>query len=222
MELISVMPIHLKSNTLTAATIAFALSVSPIIKASECFNPSPHHQKSKDTFQPIESKKLTYSENKTLKSIFKHMDGRWTGTATGFFCMGTDKTPREKPDSYIIQEMEVDTNSSGDLVLSAQLLSETKETSRQENMRLFISSGILRVGQNSKSGDTSLDSAAKNKIVFTQKYRIPTRQGGKIKGSIAQEIIRTIHASRSSMTIEYNVYTQGVLSSKSVWKLRKK
>ncbi|MDE1464218.1 hypothetical protein [Spartinivicinus poritis] len=222
MKLISVIPINLKSYTLTAVAIAFALPTSPIALASECFSPSPHYQKDKDTFQPIESKKLTYAEKKTLKPIFKHMDGRWKGTATGFFCMGTEKAPRKKPDNYIIQEIEVNTNSSGDLTLSAQLLSETKETSRQENLRLFISSDILRVGQNSKSGDTSLDSAAKNKIVFTQRYRIPTRKDGKIKGSISQEIIRNIHASRSSMTIEYNVYTQNVLSSKSVWELRKK
>ncbi|WP_163836176.1 hypothetical protein [Spartinivicinus ruber] len=211
-----------KSITSFVFNIAFALLLPAQVLGSSCFSPSPNNKQNEDSFKPVTEKNLSRSEQRSIRNIFKNMGGRWTGTATGFFCMGTEKSLRQKPDNYIIESMDVNTNSSGDLVLSAQLFSQAKETSRQENMRLFISAGKLRLDKNSKMGDVSLDQITKNKVVFTQRYRIPTRQNGTIKGSIAQEIIRTISASRSTLQIEYNIYTQGVLSSNSVWMLRKK
>lgn len=216
------MLVNFKSiNTLTLS-LALTFFLPSISFASECFSPSPHQQKGNDTFKPIGAKNLTSAQRKILKRMFKKMDGRWEGTTTGFFCMGTEKSPRQKTDNYIIEELEVDANSSGDLTLAARMNSIEKGTSRQENMKLFSSSGILRIGQNRKSGDVSVDSLSKGKLAFTQRYRVPTNHGATKKGSFGQEIIRTVSAKRSSLIIEYKVYTQGLLSSKSVWKLRKK
>ena len=241
--------------------------------AEGCFSLSPRAASGK-AFEPVQARKLTSSERHQINTLFRRMAQQWEGEVHGYFCMGTENSPRKRPDNYQIT-VRVQRDSSNNIQLEAALFSPRKKMSRHENLRLFSSSGFLRVDVNRSSGDVGLVSLSDQHLEFIQAFRTrhnqPIKQDADKKDekdekdekhedneeittlpadneeaslppetddddkkdgdkqekvrsknfSVAREIIRKITISDTHLTIDYKVYTQGVLSSASTWQLKK-
>ena len=243
----------------------FAILVGVLTSASalaeDCFSLSPRAASDK-AFESVQAHKLTSSERHQISTLFRKMAQQWEGDVHGYFCMGTENSPRKRPDNYQIT-VRVKRDSSSNIQLESTLFSPRKKMSRHENLRLFSSSGFLRVDVNRSSGDVDLVSLSDQHLEFIQAFRtrhsrpikrnddkkneeittLPANEeeasilpeaddDGKKDGdkqekvhsrsfSVAREIVRKITISDTHLTIDYTVYTQGVLSSASTWQLKK-
>ncbi|GAA4649528.1 hypothetical protein GCM10023116_18020 [Kistimonas scapharcae] len=234
------------------------LNLTPAL-AADCFSLSPQAASGK-VFEPVKARKLTSSEQRQIDTLFRKMAQQWEGETQGYFCMGTESSPRKRPDNYQVTA-KVERDSSGNIRLEADLFSPPKKTRRRENLRLFSSHDILRIDVNSSSGDVGLVSLDNQHLEFIQTFRVTHRQPIKRDDdeekegevsilpvddevsilpeidddaeedeqekirfktfSTAREIVRKITISGAYLTIDYKVYTQGVLSSASTWRMKK-
>ncbi|RDH43965.1 hypothetical protein [Zooshikella ganghwensis] len=219
-----------------APTILIALylclGIAPT-QASECFSPSPLKKKSGQTFEEIKPVKLTNTQASSIRNMFKNLRGNWRGTATGFFCLGTEKSPRQKADNFTIKA-EIDVFSQQDIVITADMDAIEQRKQRTEIFRLFSSNGFLRLNKNRTAGDVKVKTISQNEISFVQYSQIKINSKGpstttdakntvnKSGGIARREIITTIKRSYKALRIEYKVYSNGVLSSTSTWSLKKR
>ncbi|WP_211826979.1 hypothetical protein [Kistimonas asteriae] len=244
------------------------LGLTPV-SAADCFSASPLAASGK-AFEPTEARKLTSSEQRQIDTLFRKMAKQWEGETHGYFCMGTENTPRKKPDNYQLTAT-VKQDSSGNIRLEADLYSPQKKTSRRETLRLFSSRDFLRIDVNNASGDVALVSLDNQHLTFIQTFRVTHRQPikrdkddegeGEVsilpvddevsilpaiedevsllpeiedeesddkeekirfkRLSTVREIVRTITVSGAYLTIDYKVYTQGLLSSATTWRMKK-
>ena len=235
------------------------LNLTPA-SAADCFSLSPQAASGK-AFEPVRARELTSSEQRQIDTLFRKMAQQWEGETQGYFCMGTENSPRKKPDNYQVTA-KVKRDSSGNIRLEADLFSPQKKIRRRENLRLFSSHDVLRIDVNSRSGDVGLVSLDNQHLEFIQTFRVTHRQPIKRdddeeKGEVtilpvdeevsilpeiddeaeendeeqekirfktfstAREIVRRITISGAYLTIDYKVYTQGVLSSASTWRMKK-
>ena len=236
------------------------LGLTPV-SAADCFSASPLVASGK-AFEPTEARKLTSSEQRQIDTLFRKMAKQWEGETHGYFCIGTENTPRKKPDTYQLTAT-VKQDSSGNIRLEADLYSPQKKTSRRETLRLFSSRDFLRIDVNNASGDVALVSLDNQHLTFIQTFRVTHRQPikrdkddedeGEVEVSIlpvddevsilpeiedeesddkeekirfkrlstVREIVRTITVSGAYLTIDYQVYTQGLLSSATTWRMKK-
>ncbi|MBU2711365.1 hypothetical protein [Zooshikella harenae] len=165
--------------------------------------------------------------------MFKNLHGNWRGTATGFFCLGTEKKPRQKPDNYSLKAG-VDVFRQQDIEITADMESIAQSKQRTETFRLFSSNGFLRYNRNHPAGDVKVNNISRNEISFTQHSQIRlhpkstlTEDGVKSNvnnngGTARREIITTLKRTYKNIQIEYKVYSNGVLSSVSSWNLKKR
>lgn len=93
--------------------------------------------------------------------------------------------------------------------------SQEKRTSRIENLELILTKNRLRVGVDAPAGDIELIKGTNNFLVFLKKDNIRNPSGG----LVTQEIVRSISHTGNSLSIEYLLYTNGLLSSFSLWEL---
>ncbi|MGI0116150.1 hypothetical protein [Zooshikella sp. RANM57] len=185
--------------------------------AEPCFTPSPLKKKSGQAFEEIKPVKLTNKQIHNIRNMFKNLRGNWRGTATGFFCLGTEKKPRQKPDNYSLKA-DMDVFSQQDIEITADMESIAQSKQRTETFRLFSSNGFLRYNRNHPAGDVKVNSISRNEISFVQHSQIRLGPKG---GTARREIITTLKRTYKNLQIEYKVYSNGVLGSVSTWKLQK-
>ena len=197
----------------------FLLLASPELLAQKCFSQAPSLQGGQDPYQAIASTRLSKEGGEVVEKLSKRIKGRWAGDAEGFFCRGKEGAPREEADRYRIV-MDVTTDGSEELLITSYLSSKDNKTNRTERLRLILSSNSLRANRNDRAGEVNIMAMPRNgkSIEFLHKSVRPGVTGG----AGFTEILRRIKVSATTLTIVFEVYTKGGLTSGSTWKLRKK
>ncbi|MDE1464026.1 hypothetical protein [Spartinivicinus poritis] len=179
--------------------------------ALECFTLSPSKQESNNAFMPITSSILSAAEQKKVKLLFENLEGNWRGTAKGYRCLGTSKSPKIDKSNYKV-DFRVSEFSQGDLEINSSLDDQTKGESIQEYIRLYSSKDYLRIETNNKAGDVEINKLSSTAVEFVQKIRI---QG------LRKETIRRFAIHGSHLTVDYEFYSQDVLARKIIYQLKK-
>lgn len=189
----------------------------PVALGAECFEPSPLTPPGADPHIAIESNRLSNSQQKAIEMLFKSLRGRWQGKSYGYFCKGSEESPKKVSDNATA-EIEVESYDRNSATIKAVLTAADRRSSRNELLRLILNGETLRVGRDTRAGETRVLSANANQLAFAVKES----QGrvGVIGGF--REVHRTISVSRNQLTIEFTVYSQGGLSSTSRWVARKR
>ena len=186
--------------------------------AQECFQQAPSLENGADPFAPIASTRLSKDDRKAVEKLFRNVKGRWTGDAEGYFCRGNKESLRKEADNYRIA-MEATTDGSEELLITSELNSKTKKTTRTEKLRLFVSNDSLRVNHNDRGGEVKIlqMSRSGDAIEFIHKVVVSTDTGA----IDFTEIVRRIQVSATRLSIVYDVYLRGGLTSSGTWKLAK-
>lgn len=195
------------------------LSTSTPLLAQACFQQAPSLRAGDDPFKPTEPTRLSSDGRKSVEKLFQKVKGRWAGDSQGYFCRGTESAPRKEADGYRIA-MEATTKGSNELHITSAMVSKDNTTSRTEKLRLFLSDNTLRVDRNDRGGEVKIVqlSPGGSSIEFLHKVI----NSGAPGPAGFTEILRRIQVSATTLTIAYEVYLQGGLTSSSTWKLRKK
>lgn len=192
------------------------LGMAGAVPAQECFSQAPSLAGGKDPYQVLTPTRLSKEGAKSIEKLFKKLKGRWAGEADGFFCRGTEAAPRREDDDFRVA-MEAVAKATDALEITSDLTEKNNRTSRSERLRLMITDGTLRANRDDPGGDVEILDMSRNgsSIAFLHK-EIKSGGGG------FTEILRRIKVSGTSLTIVYDVYTRGGLTSSSTWKLKKK
>lgn len=192
------------------------MSASTGSLSQECFQQAPSLENGADPFAPVASTRLSKDDRKAVEKLFQNVKGRWTGDAEGYFCRGKKESPRKEADIYRIA-MEATTDGSDELLITSELNSEVKKTTRTERLRLFVSGDSLRVNRNDRGGEVKIlqISRSGNAIEFDHKVVNSAATGA----TDFTEIVRKIQVSATRLTIVYAVFLRGGLTSSSTWKL---
>ena len=202
-----------------AAALAAALLVAPALHAQQCFDPAPSLQGGRDPYQTLTPTRVSADGRKSIEALFKKLRGRWEGRAGGYFCRGTKESPRTEPDDFDIV-MKATTSGTREISMVSELQSRENKKSRTETLRLFLTDSSLRVNRNDRAGEVTIESLSRGggSIAFAQKEILSRAPGG----AGFTEIHRRIEVGPTSLTMRYDVYLRGGLTSSTVWKLRKK
>lgn len=195
-------------TTVHAATLSCCLVVTANLDAAECFSEPPDDE-------PEEVTKLNRAEHRSLRTLLRKFDGRWLGQIDGFLCKGTFDSPRKEPDNFSL-EVEIDVDSSGNLLLEADL--ENERVTRREQLRIFIDSQRFRVDHNSGKGNALIIYSDDSQIEFLTKNVYE-----KLDDAIARYMtFRRFEISGSTLNIDFFVFDNGVLASQSRWSLKRR
>ena len=206
-----------RSLAVVGAGVLVFFAASDLL-AENCYDQAPSLQGRQDPNQPIPSTQLSKDGRAGIEKLFKRMKGRWAGASDGYFCLGKESAPRKQEDSYhIVMES---TLSDSVLLIRSDLVAKDNTTKRTETLRLILSDSSLRVNRDDPAGEVMiLDlSRSGNAIEFLHKeLRSPVTGGAGFT-----EIRRKIKVSATTLTIVFEVYVEGGLTSASTWKLKKK
>jgi hypothetical protein len=197
------------------------ITTPPQVMAAECFAGSPAKNRGLPLTAEIEIKNITDDEHQTLTRFIKNLEGFWKGTATEINCKGATSAPMEEKHDY-----KVDVHATSKYLPVEDALSlkfratwdgKTRNTSKMENFRFFLTPQRLRLDRNIPAGDVATIKVAENFLVFTKMTHMRNAAGG----VVAQEIVRSFQLAHRTLTIEYLVYSNGMLAAKSQWELRR-
>ena len=205
------------SAFLSSAFLASTVLAAPLAAGAKCFDRSPLTPPGADPHTAIESNQLSHSQKKAVDALFKSLRGRWQGKAKGYFCKGTRESPRQVSDNATA-EIEVESYERDSVTIKAILTADDRRSSRNELLRLFLSDETLRVGRDTRAGETKVLSARRNQLAFA--IKVFHRHGGAVGG--IREVHRKILVTHNQMTIEFTVYSQGGLISTSRWTARRR
>lgn len=208
-------------NKYIAVGIIWWLVLLPgITVAAECFGNSPSKNRGLPLTTEIEIKNISSNEHQTLGRLIKNMEGFWNGTAIEINCKGDASAPVEEKHEYKVRVhattkyMPVEDAQS--LKFRATWEGKTRNTTKLENFRFFLTQDRLRLDRNIPAGDVEIIKIEDNFLVLTKKTNVRNRTGG----VVAQEIVRSYLLTHNTLSIEYLAYSNGRLEAKSHWELR--
>ena len=195
--------------------VALTLLVAvPCTGLPECLDPSPTVAAGKDPYGAITVRELTGDEHKTIKALFKSLDGQWQGSASALQCRDLKDPQRNKRYLYTVKA-EVEVDYFGNFFLQKTLYSRERQTTHQEILRLYLADSHLRINSASTSGNVELIDVEKNRISFLYRLLLQSAAAG---GSIRKEIFVVLTAGEQSFEIEQRTYSQGRLSDEQTWR----
>lgn len=184
------------------------------VQAVECFAPSPSVKNNIDVYEEIKTRKLTKAEYEQLSQLFKSIKGGWKGKAETVTCKGSQDAPRQDTVRYDVVS-DVETGLSNSIMIKSELHSSEKKQNYQETLTYFLSPERLGVTDSSRAGDVELINVARNFLVYLRKVNKRTPAGG----LVAQEFVKSIAVYDHSLMLEDLSYSNGLLESRSTWKL---
>ncbi|MGD8572879.1 MAG: hypothetical protein PVG89_10065 [Gammaproteobacteria bacterium] len=197
------------------AALSVALVLWPIMTAAQtCFSASPSKNAGIPVTAHSDIRDLSDREYQHLTNLFKAMEDHWSGTVQETVCRGSPDSVKKDVHDYTV-EPEIEFTTSKTLELDATWHSKQKKTSRVENLELILTKDRLRLDVDAASGDVKLIKVADNFLVFLDKNNIRNPSGG----VVTQEIVHSFALASGSLTIEYKLYTNGLLVSFSTWLL---
>ena len=201
-------------------SMSWAALVSVEATAAECFGNSPSKNRGLPLTAEIAIKNIASDEYQTLERLIKNMEGFWNGTATEINCKGDASATAEEKHEYKVhvhattKYMPVEDTQS--LKFRATWEGKTRNTTKLENFRFFLTQDRLRLDRNIPAGDVEIIKIEDNFLVLTKKTNVRNRAGG----VVAQEIVRSYLLTHNTLSIEYLAYSNGRLVAKSHWELR--
>ncbi|MFT5449203.1 MAG: hypothetical protein ACI9DC_004392 [Gammaproteobacteria bacterium] len=192
-----------------SALVVSALLAAPFAVGAKCFDRSPLTPPGADLHTTLEPNRLSNSQQKPVEALLKSLRGRWRGKAIGYFCEGTEKSPRKVSDNATT-EIEIESEDRNTVTIKAILTAADRRSSRHELLRLILSGKKLRIGRDSRAGETHVLSASRSKLAFEVKQSNGRGRRGGASGP--REVHRKIIVTHSQLTIEFTVYTQSGLS----------
>lgn len=184
------------------------------VQAVECFAPSPSVKNNIDVYEEIKTRKLTKAEYEQLSQLFTSIKGGWKGKAETVTCKGSQDAPRQDTVRYDVVS-DVETGLSNSIMIKSELHSGEKKQNYQETLTYFLSPERLGVTDSSRAGDVELINVARNFLVYLRKVNKRTPAGG----LVAQEFVKSIAVYDHSLMLEDLSYSNGLLESRSTWKL---
>lgn len=185
--------------------------------AETCFSDSPSKLAGEPVTAEVDVSQLTASQYKDLKMLFTSLEGNWRGTVKETMCSGSINAVKKQVHTYKV-EPEARFERSQTFKLDSTWYSSDRKTSRIENMELILKQHHLRLDVDAAAGDVKLIKVADNFLVFLDKNNFQNPAGG----IVTQEIVRSLAHTGNSLTIEYRLYTNGLLVSFSIWDLSRK
>ena len=183
-------------------------------RAEDCFSGSPTKNSQRPITSEIQDRDITKAEYNDLKTLFQSLEGRWSGRVSETICRGSLNAVNKEIHNYTV-EPTISFEHPETLFLESIWHSQKKRTSRIENLELILTKNRLRLGVDAPAGDIELIKVADNFLVILKKDNVRNPSGG----VVTQEIVRSISHTGKSLTIEYLLYTNGLLSSFSLWEL---
>jgi len=201
------------SRYLVAFSILPALFFcSATLLAAECFSLVPGLQQGEAyEHQPIIASRLSKAEYNTLSELLHSLEGNWQGEVEDVLCLGGIDSARKKIKKYMMQA-EVDVNSSGALMVRANLESIENRSRREESYRLFLGGDRLAVSDSGNKGDVELVELYPDSVTFVQSHMLAT--------NIPQEVLTKVTYSGREFSIVRYFYNHGYLGSTSRWVFR--
>jgi hypothetical protein len=197
--------------------VALSLSFTPAMVSATCFEPSPLIPRGADPYTELNATQLSSGQRNTINKFLRSLRGRWLGTARGYFCSGTVRSPKQVSDNASLT-INFDTNGRDKVVMNATLTASGKRVTRSERLQLILGASSLRVNGDNAASEVQLLSASGSSIAFAIKNQ---RTRGNGSRGLA-EVHRYISVSATQLSIEFVVYSQGGLSSSSRWTARKR
>lgn len=198
----------------------FLSAASTETAAQQCFDEAPSVLDGGDPYDLIMPTRLNSKDRKAIEQLFQRLEGRWSGNSKGYFCRGRKGAARKEADGYRI-EMYATRDNPNEILLTSSLTSDDNSTIRAEKLRLLLSDNTLRVDVDDPGGEVRILQIPRTGGTIEFLHKVITRPGS--TGIVeVTEILRRIHVSATSLTIEYEVYFIGGLASESTWKLTRK
>ena len=190
------------------------LAVPVSAEAAACFDSAPAGITLQRLFTAAPLPPLTAGEANELHDTMVAMRGRWSGTASGYWCFGTADTPSTKPDDYTV-DATIGGESSNQLKLTATLRSEQDSATHRETLALFLRRSQFYVDTPAQPDNTHMQarSFAPGRIFFAQ-MAYPANSG--------RVFARAIDVQGESLTLSLKVYTHDVLTAASTWHLTRR
>ena len=170
--------------------------------AVQCFSPSPDLLQSGDSYYDLDTQiKLTASEKKQIRTLYRLLKGRWEGTLDVLECKGSDKHPRP-----INKKAEVTASTKeglhNNLVMRVENYYRQERMKRSDRYDLFDERYILNISHEG------------NVIEGSQKYRI----GGRYRSSLVERVSNII-TNNHGFVFTSTIYTNGYLTKQEIYRL---
>ena len=209
-------------NRYIAVSIVWWLVLLPgITVAAECFESSFSVNRGLPLTADVEIKNITSGEHQKLNRFIKSLAGFWNGTATEIHCKGDSSAPVEERHEYKVHvhatTKYIPVEDALSLKFRATWDGKTRNVTKLENFRFFLTSKNLRLDRNIPAGDVEVIKIEENFLVLAKKTNVRNRIGG----VVAQEIVRSYLLTHNTLNIEYLAYSNGKLVLKSLWELRR-
>lgn len=202
-------------------SMSWAALFSVEVTAAECFGNSPSKNRGLPLTAEIKIQNITSDERQTLGRLIKNMEGFWNGTATETNCKGDASAPVEEKHEYKVHvhatTKYIPVEDAQSLKFRATWEGKTRNTTKLENFRFFLTQDRLRLDRNISAGDVEIIKIEDDFLVLTKKTNVRNRAGG----VVAQEIVRSYLLTHNTLSIEYLAYSNGRLVAKSQWELRR-
>lgn len=172
--------------------------------ANTCFSKSPNLESQGDNYYNLRDKGLLpRKDQKLLNTFFKSLKGRWSGRAEVLTCFGSMKSPKAARAS-IKKSSKFSNPSVGNLAIRS-----TDTYLKQK----IIKNSTVKLSYGSSGTFISLDQ--ENRFSAIKKFRISNT-----RNRIVEEIY-SIEQRGNNLHLTINQYTNGYLSSRESWQLKR-
>ncbi len=186
------------------------------VSADQCLDPSPSIAAGKKLSDNISVRELTDTEYQQVKELLSTLNGDWKGDATEIRCNMMDVNDQDVGQYAVKADAKY--HRSANLLIDAELKSAKQRTTHQETLRFYLTDKLLRINHDTGMGDVELIEVNENGFELRHRSRV---QNAGNAGGIYNEFFYRLEAESGSLSVFRKIYTQGRLSSKYAWRLRR-
>ena len=206
-------------NALAVATVVVLMVITPVAMGANCFDNSPSKNQGLQLTAELEVKDLSQNEYDELSRLINLMKGFWRGSVIEITCKGDLAAVIEEKHHYNVRARGTTKYMSVEDTLALRFRASwdgsTRNVSKPVNFRLLLTKQRLRLDRNIPAGDVETIKVLANFLVFHRKSNVRNPSGG----VVTQEIVRSFAVTHNSLAIEYLLFSNGLLVSKSQWEL---
>lgn len=190
-------------NTLLALTLS---GISALSYAETCYQQSPDLISSGDAYYDIDTAaKVDGEARQKLFSIYKKLEGNWSGKVTEMICKGPDRNVQIEYRNYEI-DTDIKAGANNSLHLQSNRYWVEERRRQQASRHLFGPDGAYK-----------LLSISDNHIEVSHKYRNATKTGN----SIFRESVTRLERTNNGLKVKMSSYVNGILVSTETANARK-
>lgn len=185
--------------------------------AADCFSPSPSRQADMELTTEIVPRTLSNNELNVISSMIKQLQGQWKGQADETICKGTVNNVNKELIEYTL-DLDIRNYRGNELEIKAMLKSLASKKSRNEILKMYITENKFRVNNEFAAGDVEIIKISEYEVSFFRKVVTRTKSGG----VSVRELVQSLSLADRQLNMEFTVYFNGVLSSRTLWTAKQK